>query len=95
MGTTRLLATPTTLTDPTSGVSVTFPAGKAPPEWAAALIDNQSAWVPEDEEATEGPVNYVNKTVPELIDLVRDRELSPESTKKADLVKALEDDDDS
>lgn len=69
-------------------------------EGLAEKIDNKSAWATPlsqdeaDELGLEGvPGSYEEMTVPQLVDLVKERSLDVESNRKADLVKALEDSD--
>ena len=98
----RKLGTDTTVTNRETGDSQTFPAGTSEsdlPEWAN--IDNESAWAtppggpesPEDvEEFHTG--DYADYTVPQLIEMVNDRNLdAPANARKADLISVLEADD--
>jgi hypothetical protein len=64
------------------------------PDWCREIFDRNPDvyYEPEDSvQAADGEVvNYNDLTVPELTDLVKDRGLEPKSSKKADLVEALE-----
>lgn len=102
----RRLQSHTSLMNPETGETVMFEPGTEEgelPEWAQGKIDNESAWVspnapesPDDVETqdTGGGSEYANYTVPDLVDMARERGLEmPSGAKKAELIAALEVDD--
>lgn len=94
----RRLGTHTTVTNPETGEATTFEPGTYEsdlPDWAAKRINNESAWAtPLDPDSLESvdPAytgDYADHTVPELVDMARERQLDIQSTKKSDLIDLL------
>lgn len=76
----------------------TYPAGTDEddlPEDVVEKIDNPEAWaVPgEDEDEELGTEGYAAHTVKELLQFAKERDLELTSTKKSDVIAALEADD--
>lgn len=63
------------------------------PEGVSDSDLNPKVFTPWTETDMEGFTNYEDMKVPALMRMAKDRNLSPDSHKKADLVAALEEDD--
>lgn len=92
----RVLVTDTYVTDRETGQSEVFAAGTPQgdiPKNFLEQINNDSVWgnTGNDEEEDDVVVeDYASMSQKELLDKVKERELDPASTKKDDLIDALE-----
>jgi hypothetical protein len=102
----RTLATTVYVTNPETGTSEGFAAGTTPPDWAAELITNPSAWDDQDitgneavrRVAIESEPGRITVTQTKPLDEMTKAELVDEANKrdvdssgtKADLLKRLQ-----
>jgi hypothetical protein len=99
----RIIGTNVHLFDEESSSTVVLEPGTAEdeiPEHLLAQLNNPKVWArtlddgePIDTIGDAGQGSYESMTVPQLLKKVKDRGLSPQSTRKADLISALQRDD--
>lgn len=88
----RKFATTVTTSDP-NGQPVWFYRGDEAPEWAEEQMkDNPHVWLDEQESSNgeESGLEYDSYTVPQLIEIAKNRGMDLQSTKKSEVIEELE-----